>query len=107
MKGTRSTSLLRDFTWLLLGLGGGPWLVAQTLAQPLAKTVVPVTATAVRVSTNVPPAKSPVDFFRELLAMDADEREERLGGREPTDRKAILAKLQEYESLTPEERELR
>jgi hypothetical protein len=102
---------LRDFTWLLLGLGVYPWLVAQLVAQPDAKLLVPVTSTASRVSTNVPsvvsPARSPVDFFRELLAMDADEREERLAARDPADRQAILAKLQEYESLPPEERILR
>jgi hypothetical protein len=111
MKGRQPISLLRDFTWLLLHLGVCPWLVAQLVAQPAANLLVPATSTASPVSTNVPsvvpPAKSPVDFFRELLAMEADEREERLAARDPADRKAILAKLQEYESLTPEERKLR
>jgi hypothetical protein len=48
-----------------------------------------------------------VDLFRELLLMDETERAERLAERAPADQKAIVAKLQEYESLTPEDRELR
>jgi len=104
-------SVLRSLTWLLPGLGFCPWLVAQLLAQSSANFPAPANSADLLFATNVqsvpPPAKSPVDFFRELLAMDADEREERLAGRDPADRRAILAKLQEYESLTPEERELR
>jgi hypothetical protein len=51
--------------------------------------------------------KSPVDFFRELLAMTPDERGEYLARHSPEKRKRIEAKLEEYTSLRPDERELR
>ena len=53
------------------------------------------------------PIKSPVDVFRELLAMDADQRDDFLADRPPEDQKRILAKIREYESLKPDQRELR
>ena len=51
--------------------------------------------------------KSPVDFFRQLLAMTPDERQDFLTNRPPEIRARILAKVREYESLDPNERELR
>jgi len=51
--------------------------------------------------------KSPVDLFRELLAMNATERETKLASRPPATRQAILAKLREYEAMEPGEREVR
>jgi hypothetical protein len=51
--------------------------------------------------------KSPVDFFRQLLAMTPDEREDFLTNRPPEIRGRILAKVAEYEALNPDERELR
>jgi hypothetical protein len=51
--------------------------------------------------------KSPVDFFRQLLAMTPDERENFLTNRPPEIRERILAKVGEYEVLDPDERELR
>jgi hypothetical protein len=50
---------------------------------------------------------SPIDFFRQLLTMDENEREHALANRNASQRKLILAKVNEYEALTPEERELR
>ena len=41
------------------------------------------------------------------MAMKPDEREHYLAGRPPEIRKRFLAKIQEYESMNPEERELR
>lgn len=55
----------------------------------------------------VPPFGSPISFFRELLAMNAAEREQALTNRSPENRSQILAKVREYESLKPDERELR
>jgi hypothetical protein len=55
----------------------------------------------------VPKAKSPVDFFRELLAMNPSERVLALTNRPPEARKQILAKIREYEALRPDLRELR
>lgn len=51
--------------------------------------------------------KSPVDFFRQLLAMTPDERDVFLTNRPPEIRARILAKVGEYEALDPNERELR
>jgi hypothetical protein len=53
------------------------------------------------------PAKSPVDFFRELLAMSFAERSQALADRAPESRKQILAKIREYEAMKPSARELR
>jgi hypothetical protein len=50
---------------------------------------------------------SPINFFRQLLAMDDNERTRVLAGKNESQRKIILAKVDEYEALTPEERELR
>ena len=75
-------------------------LVAQTAAAPDA-------TIAIAVQPLPSPAKSPVDMFRELLAMDETAREKFLTGREPAARDRILAKLREYEELPADERELR
>ena len=55
----------------------------------------------------LPPARSPISFFRDLLAMDAARREQALTNRSPEARALILAKVREYELLKPDERELR
>jgi len=52
-------------------------------------------------------AKSPVAAFRELLNMDPEERAKALADRREETRKRILAKIREYQSLKPDERELR
>jgi len=61
--------------------------------------------------TNSPPpwahGKSPVDFFRQLLAITPDERAEFLTNRPPEIRARILVKVSEYEAIGPDERELR
>jgi hypothetical protein len=56
---------------------------------------------------SLPSAVSPISFFRKLVAMDAAGREQALTNRPPEVRKLILAKVREYESLEPGERELR
>jgi hypothetical protein len=55
----------------------------------------------------MPHPKSPVDLFRELLAMTPAGRENYLTNRPPGIRARILAKVREYEALDPNERELR
>jgi hypothetical protein len=55
----------------------------------------------------MPVAKSPVSFVRELLAMSPGERRLALSNRPPEIRNRILAKVREYQSLKPDERELR
>jgi hypothetical protein len=51
--------------------------------------------------------RSPVALFRQLLAMTPEERETFLTNRPPQIREGILAKVNEYEALDPNERELR
>jgi len=51
--------------------------------------------------------KSPVEFFRELLAMEPAERTAALADRSPETRKLILAKVRQYESLNGNEQVLR
>jgi hypothetical protein len=55
----------------------------------------------------LPPARSPISFFRDLLAMDAAGREQALTNRPLEARTLVMAKVREYESLNPDERELR
>jgi hypothetical protein len=55
----------------------------------------------------LPVVKSPVDLFRELLAMTPVERRRALTNRPPEVQKRILAKVREYETLKPAEQDLR
>jgi hypothetical protein len=55
----------------------------------------------------MPTLRSPVDIFRELLAMEPAERRQSLSNRPPEVQKKLLAKVREYGSLKPDERELR
>jgi hypothetical protein len=69
----------------------------------------PANAPAAARSTMAPVAQpvSPVAYFRGLLAMSPPERVSFLTNRPPQIRARILIKVQEYESLDPNERELR
>jgi hypothetical protein len=55
----------------------------------------------------LPPIKCPVTTFREWLAKTPSDREKDLTNRPPAVAKRILAKLQEYDAMKPDERELR
>ena len=55
----------------------------------------------------MPTMKSPVDLFRNLLALTPAERRLSLSNRPPEVQKKLLAKVREYESLKPDEREVR
>jgi hypothetical protein len=55
----------------------------------------------------MPVLRSPVDFFRELLAMSPAERALSLTNRTAPQRAMIDSKLQEYAGLAPDEREVR
>lgn len=54
-----------------------------------------------------PTMKSPVDSFRALLVLPSTERRSQLASRTPEVRQKILAKIQEYQNLPADERELR
>ena len=55
----------------------------------------------------LPSSHSPVDAFRQLLALPARERELSLSNKPPEVRARLLAKVREYQTLDPNERELR
>ena len=71
----------------------------------------PVPVKRISIATNLlppmPTLQSPVNFFRQLLAMSPAERNNSLTNRSPETRARILAKVHEYQSLGPDERELR
>ncbi|MGA2788726.1 MAG: DUF3106 domain-containing protein [Verrucomicrobiota bacterium] len=89
--------------------------VGQIAVFPLAAetaTNLPVPQKLFSVPANLvlptaPQSKSPVDLFRELLAMTPAERKNYLTNRPPGIRNRILAKVSEYKALDPNERELR
>src|SRR4051794_15374769 len=84
-------------TWLLLT--GVLFLAAlPSPAQPVA--VAPPLP-------SVPTLKSPVDRFRELLALSPMERRRSLTNRPIDLQRRTLAKLREYDALSPNERQLR
>lgn len=56
---------------------------------------------------QLPPLKSPVDTFRELLGLSGVERAQKLADYSPTSRERLLVKLREYQALNPDECELR
>lgn len=64
-------------------------------------------------ATNPPPVpplptiKSPVDTFRELLALPPDAQRAALASRPEASRQRLQAKLREYKFMDPDERELR
>lgn len=93
-------------------LGRG-WIVALALAAAL------IGSSAAHGATNlilhvtpvpVPPAlmpPSPIGYFRNLLNMTPEQREAMLAKKSPEVRARILAKVNEYAALDPEQRELR
>jgi hypothetical protein len=90
-------------------LGGSQLCCASLLAQAITNTPFSnrVKAAAPMISPPMPAVKSPVELFRELLAMTPAERRQFLTNRPPASQKLILAKVREYESLKPDQREWR
>lgn len=83
---------------------------AQNSLPPSSRFSPTVTNFSPTVTNLVPPvpvASSPVNFFRQLLAMSPAERNNSLTNRPPESRARIQAKVREYLALSPDERELR
>ena len=74
------------------------------LAQP---TAVPVVSSPGTNRVLVVHPISPIEYFRELLAMNSMQRIKALQGKPSDQQKKILAKIAEYEQMSSEERELR
>jgi hypothetical protein len=79
-------------------------LHAETDSSPSFSPPRPASATMM---PPIPQVQSPVVFFRELLSMSPAERFNTLTNRTPEVRQRLLAKVQEYQALPPDERELR
>jgi hypothetical protein len=91
--------LLQRGFLLLIALGACPGFFAEAPAQTAA-------ASAGQASAAAPLMRSPVELFRQLLAMKPVEREKFLADRPADKRTGLLEKIQEYEAMKPEEREL-
>jgi hypothetical protein len=99
---------LRD--WIVVIFTAGLFATFPLAAETVTNLHVPRQSFSVPPSLLLPPVpqeKSPVDSFRELLAMTAAEREAALTNRPPAVRARILAKVREYAALDANERELR
>ncbi|HMP84840.1 MAG TPA: DUF3106 domain-containing protein [Verrucomicrobiota bacterium] len=89
------------------------WCVCALLTLALPLCAQTPTNSAPRLSesgrnrSHDPYRKSPVAFFRELLALTPAEQEAYLGGQSPDRRRRIEVKLDEYKALSPDDRELR
>jgi hypothetical protein len=96
--------------WWLVFFQAGVLLAFPLSAKDATMVSGPVKLFSAPTNSLSPPwvhGKSPVDFFRQLLAMTPDERDVFLTNRPPEIRARILAKVGEYEALDPNERELR
>ncbi len=96
--------------WLAIVLATSQLAVFQLAAETVALAPAPQKLFSGPTNLSLPPLphlKSPVDLFRELLAMTPAGRENYLTNRPPGIRARILAKVREYEALDPNERELR
>jgi hypothetical protein len=87
----------------LMAVSGGTYLCVGQLTVP-SHTPKTVATNSVPVPLVLP---SPIDYFRQLLAMTPAEREKVLASKTPERRLALEAKLRQYERLDAEERELR
>jgi hypothetical protein len=80
------------------------------ISQPAREAAATAQTTRTAVKINSPRsfvAQSPVGYFRELLALAPAEREQALAKKSEPHRRYLLAKVQEYEALNPDDRELR
>src|SRR2546426_999281 len=102
------TFVCRTYICLAMGVGVGLAILPSSLGQAAVGAPAAALSNSVAVTPPAPPAtKSPVDTFRELLAMNAAERRDFLTNRSPESRKLILAKVREYDTLSPDQRDLR
>ncbi len=93
-----SLGLTRFFTALVLLIGVGVKAQDSVPTEP---------AAAIPRTIPTRPLKSPVETFRKLLAMDADELAKTLAIYPPPAREKLVAKLEEYQLLPDPLRELR
>jgi Protein of unknown function (DUF3106) len=99
----------RQTLWWLVFYVAGQGMVFPMIAGTVPSVPPPVKllSTPANGSPALPRPRSPVALFRQLLAMTPEEREIFLTNRPPQIREGILAKVNEYQALDPNERELR
>jgi predicted Fe-S protein YdhL (DUF1289 family) len=102
---------LRQACWWPVFCVAGQCLISPLPAEIVTNVPAPVKSAAVPANLLPPPLPqlphSPVDFFRQLLAMTPKEQEAYLTNRPPEVRERLRAKVREYRALDPNERELR
>ena len=100
MRGRWSIGWLALIVVAISGRADGP--LAATATNHVAQPVPPAPPPPLP-----PSAPSPVEQFRRLLAMSPAERDQWLAGRSEKARAYLRAQLQEFDALTPPEREIR
>jgi hypothetical protein len=100
--------LRQTLGWLVFCVAGQS-IIFTTFAGTVPAVPPPLTSPSARTNSLsvLPRARSPVAVFRQLLAMTPRERQTYLTNRPPQIREGILDKINEYEALDPNERELR
>ena len=81
--------------------------IERSGAQPLSTNVTQLKEMSALGPPQLPVIKPPVEFFRELLAMTPGERKRALASRSEETQKRTLEKLQEYENMPADDRQLR
>jgi hypothetical protein len=100
---------LRQTLWRVAFCVAATWMLSPVFAGTVPSVPPPVKLLSAPTNNLSMPSRlqSPVALFRQLLAMTPEERENFLTNRPPQIREGILAKVNEYEALDPNERELR
>jgi hypothetical protein len=96
--------------WLVAAIFAAAQLGVFSIAAQTSPNIPSPEKTSSTVTNLISPmtqAHSPVDFFRNLLAMTPRDRNNFLTNKPPEVRARILAKVREYQALDPDERELR
>jgi hypothetical protein len=97
-----------DFLWRQTFLVAIALCCCAAYPQPVTPEAIDAAKTTqIHSPPNPTPPRSPVDLFRSVLTMSPLERRDFLAQRSPEAQKLILAKIHEYEGLTPELRQLR
>jgi hypothetical protein len=100
----------RQARWVAAAIFAAAQLaVFSVAAQTVTNVPAPekITTAVANLVPPIPQAHSPVDFFRNLLAMSPRDRNNFLANKPPEVRARILDKVHEYLALDPNERELR
>lgn len=104
----QAVRIVFDRGWVLLTLAGF-WFVL--LPHPGSAQVPTETNAPAALKANSPPtpvpAQSLIQYFRQLLAMSPQERDQALAAKTPSRRALLLAKIKEYQEMPEKDRELR